>query len=146
MILGIGNETNGDDAAGSCAARALAERLAEIAHVRVIDAGIAPENQTGPVRRFAPDLVVMIDAAQMNETPGAIRWLDWAETDGLSASTHTLPPYVLAKYLVAETGCAVGVIGIQPAQTGFGIPLSDVMAAAVADVVEGVAGEVLALG
>lgn len=110
----------------------------------MIDAGIAPENQTGPIRRFAPDLVVMIDAAQMDEPPGTIRWLDWAETDGLSASTHTLPPYLLAKFLAAETGCAVGLIGIQPAQNGFGAPLSAVMAAAVEAVVNGVANVVLA--
>lgn len=146
MILGIGNETSGDDAAGVLAVRALAERLAGRAHVLVIDAGIAPENQTAPVRRFAPDVVVMIDAAQMNEPPGTIRWLDWAATDGLSASTHTLPPYILAKFLVAETGCAVGLIGIQPAQNGFDVPLSAVMAAAVEVVVEGVAEAVLAPG
>lgn len=139
MILGIGNEASGDDAAGALAARALAGRLAGRPDVLVIDAGLAPENQTGPVRRFAPDLVVMIDAAQMGEAPGAIRWLDWAETDGLSASTHTLPPYILAKFLVAEIGCAVGLIGIQPAQHGFGVPLSPVVSAAVETVVEGVA-------
>ncbi len=101
----------------------------------MIDGGAAPENFTGPVRRFRPDLVILVDAAQMDDLPGTIRWLDWTQTEGLSASTHTLPPHMLARYLVAETGCALGVIGIQPAQNAFGAPLSPAVEAAVAEIV-----------
>ncbi|MDX5297378.1 MAG: hydrogenase 3 maturation endopeptidase HyCI [Gammaproteobacteria bacterium] len=138
--MGIGNETNGDDAAGVIAARALLPRLAGRDDRLVLDAGAAPENFTGPVRRFQPDLVILIDAAQMDEAPGAVCWLDWTETDGMSASTHTLPPYVLAKFLVADTGCELALIGIQPAQNAFGAPLSPVVAGAVEDVVNTLAG------
>ncbi len=53
-----------------------------------------PENCTGAVLRFAPDLVVLVDAAEMGEAPATIRWLDWQETTGLSASPPTLPPPV----------------------------------------------------
>lgn len=134
--MGIGNETNGDDAAGVAAARALIPALAHQPNVLVLDTGAAPENFTGPARRFAPDVVLLIDAAQMDEASGTIRLLDWQDTDGMSASTHTLPPYVLGRFLVADTGCTLALIGIQPAQNAFGAPLSDVMEDAVADVVE----------
>lgn len=134
--MGIGNETNGDDAAGVVAARALIPALAGIPHVLVLDTGAAPENFTGPVRRFDPDIVLLIDAAQMDEPPGTVRWLDWQETDGMSASTHTLPPYVLGRFLVTDTGCTLALIGIQPAQNAFGAPLSEIVTAAVNDVVE----------
>ncbi|GAB4574934.1 MAG: hypothetical protein Kow0077_23940 [Anaerolineae bacterium] len=117
-------------------ARALADRLQGRDDLLVIDAGLAPENFTGPARRFRPDLVILIDAAQMDASPGAIRWLDWAETDGLSASTHTLPPYVLARFLVMDSGCAVGLVGIQPAGNAFGAPLSPPVQAAVREVVD----------
>lgn len=116
-ILGIGNELNGDDAAGVRVVRELAARLPATPGVLLIDGGIAPENFTGPLRRFRPDLVIEIDAALLDEPPGTTRAIDWREADGLSASTHTLPPSVLASYLVSETGCEVRLIGIQPARS-----------------------------
>jgi hydrogenase 3 maturation protease len=123
-IVGIGQELRGDDAAGIVVAQAL-RRLVQL-HDRllVIDAGPAPENYTGSLRRFAPDLVILIDAAQMDALPGAVRWLDWQSTAGLSASTHSLPCSVLASYLVADLGCEVALLGIQPADTTFGAPLA----------------------
>ena len=125
-IVGIGSELRGDDAAGVMVARAL--QLAVEADrdppLFIIDAGTAPENFTGPLRRFEPDLVLLIDAAQMNEAPGSIRWIDWQDTSGLSASTHTLPPYLLAQYLVSELNCDVALIGIQPQGNEFSASLS----------------------
>jgi hydrogenase 3 maturation protease len=114
----------GDDAAGVKIARALQSRLPKSDALAVIDAGCAPENQTGTLRRFTPDLVLLIDAAQMDEAPGAVRWLDWQTASGLGASTHTLPLAVFARYLVAELGCQVKLIGIQPGDTSIGSPLS----------------------
>ncbi len=105
----------------------------------VIDAGPAVENCTGLLRRFGPDLVLLIDAAQMDEAPGAVRWLSWEETDGLSASTHTLPPRVLAQYLTSELGCEVALLGIQPADTTIGAPLSPTAQAAVQSVTQALA-------
>jgi Ni,Fe-hydrogenase maturation factor len=57
-----------------------------------------------------------------------------ADTTGLSGSTHTLPPYVLARYLTLALGCEVALLGIQPAQTDLGVGLSDVVETAVTDV------------
>lgn len=135
-ILGIGNATGGDDAAGSVVARLLIPHLSGRENVLVIDGGAAPENCTGPLRRFRPDLVLLVDAAQMDAPPGAVRWLDWSAIDGLSASTHTLPPSLLARYLVAETGCTLAVIGIQPAGNAFGAPLTPPVQAAVTEIVD----------
>ncbi len=105
------------------------------APVLVIEGGPAPENHTGPIRRFAPDLVILVDAAHLEEAPGAIRWLDWQDLAGLSASTHTLPPSILARYLTLELGCRVALVGIQPQQTDLGAPLSTAVEAAVDEVV-----------
>jgi hydrogenase 3 maturation protease len=136
-VVGIGNETAGDDAAGVAVARRLSEQLGDQENMLVLDGGPAPENQTGPLRRFKPALVLLVDAAQMDEPPGSVRLLNWEETSGLSASTHTLPPYLLAQYLVAELECRVALLGIQPEQNDFGAPLSNT----VASVVEMVASE-----
>lgn len=102
----------------------------------LIDAGPAPENCTGPLRAFAPDLVLLIDAAQMGEEPGTARWLAWQDTTGISATTHTLPPYMLAKFLTADLGCDVALLGLQPFSNQPDTPLSPGMQALVETVVE----------
>jgi len=141
-VLGIGQELRGDDAAGLKVAQrlwAVREPAAE-ERVLIVQAGPAPENQTGTLRRFGPDLVIMVDAAEMGEAPGTVRWLDWKETTGITAVGHALPLHVLAGYLVAELGCQVCLLGIQPATASIfsdeiGAPLSQEVSDAVRQVV-----------
>ncbi len=129
-VVGVGNELHGDDAAGLAVARALEPLAGE--HLLVIDAGPAPENVTGALRRFAPDLIVLVDAADMGEAPGAVRWLDWESVAGVGGTTHSLPLTVLARYLIDELGCEVGLLGIQPLNVALlGSPLSAEVQAAV---------------
>lgn len=138
-VVGIGHELRGDDAAGVFVARGLHSLLAGRDGFLVIDAGPAPENFTGQLRRYKPDLVLLVDAAQMQEAPGTIRWLDWRETSGISASTHTLPPYVLSEYLTGELGCRVALLGIQALDTSLGAPLSAPVKQAVEKIVQSIA-------
>jgi hydrogenase 3 maturation protease len=116
-VLGIGHELCGDDAVGVRLAGMLRPLTAGNERLLVIEAGPAPENFTGPLRRFRPDLVLLVDAAQMDAGPGTIGWLDLQSVGGISASSHTLPLHILVSYLVAELGCQVALIGIQPEQT-----------------------------
>ena len=117
-IVGIGNEFNGDDAAGVLVARKLGTRecSGDADHVLIIEAGQAPENITADLRRFQPQVVILVDAAQLDNTPGTITWIPWETTSGMSASSHSLPLSMLARYLTLEFGCTVHLLGIQPAQ------------------------------
>ena len=72
-IVGVGQELNGDDVAGLLVARALATAAAAHAHVLVVEAGPAPENFTGALRRFAPQAILFVDAANLGAEPGAVR-------------------------------------------------------------------------
>ena len=101
----------------------------------VIEAGLAPENFTGVLRRFSPHLVILIDAAQMTDPPGTIRWMAWYAAGGLSASTHSQPPSTLAEFLIAELGCQVALLGIQPASLETGHPVSPQVSAAIRKIV-----------
>ena len=114
-IVGIGNAFRSDDAAGVLTARALKKSrlLPDLKTVLVMDAGHAPENTTGELRTFAPDIVLLIDAVEMGETPGTIRWIEMDEIEGMSASTHSLPLSMLASYLNWELKCEVTLLGIQ---------------------------------
>jgi hydrogenase 3 maturation protease len=137
-VVGIGHELRGDDAAGLAVARALQTALAGDERVLVIDAGPVPENHVGPLRRFKPDVVLLVDAAQMGEEAGMIRWLSWKETDGLGASTHTLSPRLLAQFLIDELGCEVALLGIQPRDNAIDDRLSPEVAGAVDAIVAAV--------
>lgn len=148
VLVGIGQQLRGDDGAGLEVARRLLRRQRRhqgsgpqpgAPALLVVEGGPAPENCTGHIRRFAPDLVLLVDAADMQEAPGTIRWLDWQDTTGWSASTHGLPPYMFARYLMTECRCAVALIGIQVLQNSIGAPLSPAVEQAVLDVVEGLA-------
>lgn len=133
-VLGIGQTLRGDDGVGVAVARALRPFAAK--DLLVIEAAHAPENCTGEVRRFAPDLVLLIDAAQMNEPPGTIRWLDWRACDGLSASTHTMPLTMLGRYLTAVLPCQIALIGIQPAALDLAETLAPEVAEAALEVAQ----------
>ena len=146
-IVGIGNEFNGDDAAGVLVARKLnsRERSTDADHVLVIEAGQAPENITADLRRFRPQVVLLIDAAQVEAAPGEIVWIPWETTSGMSASSHSLPLSMLARYLTLEFGCKVHLLGIQAENTereGF---LSSSVQAAVDDIFQTLSDALFAL-
>ena len=141
VVVGIGNEMHGDDAAGVIAARQLNLLLptAVSSQVLVLEGGNAPENHTGQIRRFGPDVVLLVDMALMGKNPGDICWVPWEETSGLSASSHTMPLYMLGRYLTTELGCEVALIGIEPQNTHLDEPLTAVAQQAVKEVVQGIA-------
>ena len=137
-IVGIGNEFNGDDAAGVLVARKLETRecARDALHVLVIEAGQAPENITHELRRFDPSIVILIDAAQVNAEPGDVVWIPWETTSGMSASSHSLPLSMMARYLTLEFDCTVHLLGIQPSQNQPDEGLSLVVREAVDDICE----------
>ncbi len=136
-IVGVGHELRGDDAAGTAVARLLQPLYRGTKPLLILDGGAALENVTGALRRFSPDLVLLIDAAQMDQQPGTVCWLDPEETTGFSASTHTLQPSVFAAYLKDELHCTLSLIGIQPASTDIiGAPLTEPVYESVAEVLQ----------
>lgn len=119
-FMGVGSELRNDDAAGMIFARAL-EELTESENVCVIGGGSAPENFTGVIKKFAPDILFIIDAAFMGLEPGEISLLGSENIAGMSFSTHMLPLPLMLDYLKAECGCVPVVIGIQPVNTEQGM-------------------------
>jgi hydrogenase 3 maturation protease len=124
-IVGVGHPLRGDDAAGLVMAEMLQRKLVSTASVLVVEGGSAPENCTGLLRRFDPELIILVDTAAMDLPPGAVRWLTWQdEATNKSLTSHALPLRVLVRYLAAELGCPITILGIQPAELSFDTPLS----------------------
>lgn len=136
VVLGIGNELRGDDAAGVLVARALLKKRRTLV---VIEGGSAPENFTGVIIKAKPSHVVLVDAAHMELEPGAIRIVAPQSIDGASFSTHTLPAGVIISYLKRSIECEVITIGIQPKQTEFGTTVAPEVTMAVARVAKALA-------
>ncbi len=121
-VLGVGSELRGDDAAGVLVARQLVKfcagrpRLRRGLRLAAFDGSAAPENLTGEITRFAPDLVVLVDAAFLGREPGTVEVIPPERITGTTFSTHMLPAPVLLGYLQARTGCRTTILGIQIAQ------------------------------
>lgn len=128
-VVGVGQELEGDDGAGMAVAR-LFRRLwrgkgAAPGRVRrpvatTILAGVAPENATLALRRFHPTHTLFIDAADLGLPPGQWRVIGLEEIGGVTFSTHMLPLPMLARFIGADLGCRVVVVGIQPQRLTYG--------------------------
>ncbi len=123
VVLGAGSVLCGDDGAGMLVVEHLQKALADRANgeekLLPLAGSTAPENFSGVIRAYCPDLILLVDAAFMEAGAGEIRFLDPAQIKGINFSTHMLPLSVLVDYLHQETAASVAVIGIQPQATEF---------------------------
>lgn len=111
VLLGLGNPLGRDDALGL--------RLAERFHAPgwLALPAQSVENALGLVEKIAPELLVIVDAAEMGLPPGSIRRLplQWGQT--MVGSTHGLP----LGLLLALSGLKnVVLIGVEPKDRGLG--------------------------
>jgi hydrogenase 3 maturation protease len=121
-IIGIGNLLKSDDGLGVVIVNELQEKTTD--NVLLIDCGTVPETYVGPIRKFSPSHVLMIDAAEIGSKPGKFRFVFPEEIQGLTISTHTLPLNVFADYLKRETNAEIALLAVQPKNLDFGESLS----------------------
>ena len=101
----------------------------------------APESLTGPIKRFAPTHLLVLDAADFGGAPGELAIISPEQIRGNpSMSTHNLPLNILCDYLVAHTKCDVLILGIQPASSRFGAPIGAAAAAGARELAKIIAG------
>lgn len=140
VVLGVGNLILGDDGLGVHVVRALKARGCP-ENVEILDGGTAPLDAlatVGPVQRL-----VVVDAADLGEEPGAIRTLspdDLVPAAGDSVSLHDLD-LIWALNVLRMTGQepkAVTIVGVQPASMDWSTELSPAVAARLEDVIEAV--------
>ncbi len=123
-VLGVGSAMNSDDAAGTYLIELLSSVIKQD-NVLLVAGSTAPENFTGVIKDFRPDVLFIADAAYMGLSPGETKIVPACDINGVSFSTHMLPLTVMLKYLEYETGCDVLFIGIQPRCTDYGFDMCD---------------------
>jgi hydrogenase maturation protease HycI len=123
VVVGVGSEMRGDDAAGVEVVRGLRGALRS-PNVLLIEGGVAPENFTLQMRRFRPSHIIFIDAADFGAGPGDVVLAEPDAITGHSISTHTIPLSILARYLQGEMKAKVALVGIQPARAHMSAGMS----------------------
>ena len=111
-VVGIGDELNAHDRLGMLAAKEI-EAL-HMENLRVFLAGTVPESVTGPVRKYRPDAILLLDAADMDARPGTVAIVAPTTIRASLQSTHALPLSVVMEFHAKDTGARVTLIGLQP--------------------------------
>jgi hydrogenase 3 maturation protease len=127
VVLGVGNTLRGDDAAGP----AVCERLSGRVWPRVIDAGATPENYIGSVLEAAPDILLIVDAADFGGCPGEIRLCTPDQIRTPAFCTHALSLNLAIDLIRHERTLEVYLIGIQADGMRLGDGLSPAASGAV---------------
>jgi hydrogenase 3 maturation protease len=121
VVAGVGNILKTDDGLGV----EIIRRLGPLSkNVLTVDCGTVPESYLGPIVKFGPSHVLIVDAADIASTPGETRLVQPEEISGLGLSTHALPLSVFAEYLKNRIGADVALLAIQPKTIDFGDALS----------------------
>ena len=118
ILMGIGNELKGDDGIGNLIAR-------QFSHPDWLSlpCETVPENFTAVVKRERPDVLVIVDAADMGIGPGELRIIPHDRLDSDVMGTHGIPLMHLFSYLDKHAGEII-FIGIQPGELRFGEEIS----------------------
>jgi hydrogenase 3 maturation protease len=127
VVVGVGNALKADDAVGPMLAETLRKRFPD----RVFDAGQAPENYVGPIRRARPDTIILVDAADFGGAPGDVRLASGGDVGGLPLGTHAAPLSMFMHLAAAETGAAVHLVAVQAKSTALGGTMCEEVRAAV---------------
>jgi hydrogenase 3 maturation protease len=121
-VLGVGSILNSDDGAGVRITEMLSGHFKNNHSdmFEIYSGCTAPENFTGEIKRFRPDRVLVLDAADFKEEPGSVRIIDLDQIGGITFSSHMLPVKITIDYLKKEIGCSAKLLGIQPASIVYG--------------------------
>ena len=111
LIMCIGNRDGGDDAVGPYISDKL--KSEQLDNIGIIDCGTNPENYTSVVKRKNPKNLLIIDAVEMELSPGEIRIVPKEKIGVMTITTHGIPISVLIGYLEQYVKNII-FIGIQP--------------------------------
>ena len=121
ILMGIGNELKGDDGIGNIIAREFAEVGCK--DWLSLACETVPENFAAVVKRERPELLVIVDAAEMGLPAGEFRLLPKGKLNSISFGTHAMPLHLLVSHLEKYAG-KILFIAVQPGKMQLGEKIS----------------------
>lgn len=116
LFVGIGNVLKKDDGAGVY----ISSRIKTRENISALTVEVSIENYIGKINSLNPDILILIDCADMGEKAGTVRLFTLQEMSDLTFNTHNISLKKLAGFFKAETF----LLGIQPMDLGFGENIS----------------------
>jgi hydrogenase maturation protease len=146
LILGVGNPLLGDDAVGVLAVQQLQKRADLPPHVTVVDGGTDGLGLVPLIESYRR--VILVDAAQMGLSPGAIHRFTWQEAHfvghepGLSLHQHDLTDTLVLAEALHCLPQEVVIYGVQPHTIDWDHPLSTAVERALPALIDALINEV----
>jgi len=120
VVVGMGNELNGDDGFGVHVARA----LGNYRNIISIQAHTVPENFISKIASEKPSHVIFIDTAVLDAPPGTLELLEAQDLARVKILTHRMPLPKLIERLKETHKANVLIVAMQPKGMEVGAPLS----------------------
>jgi len=108
ILMGVGNTLKGDDGIGCYIAKNFKKK-----NWFSLDCGTAPENFTSIIRKNKPEILIIVDAADMGINEGGFRVVSEEKIENIGISTHNMPLSFLINYL-KDSANRIIFIGVQP--------------------------------
>lgn len=120
-VLGVGSELMQDDKAGPDITVYLENKYGtDHPRVRIFTGYTTPENFTKDIAAFHPDHLIIVDAADLNLTPGELTDLPIDRITDFSLGTHKLSLVMMIKFLKETVNPGFSVLAIQYKSIRFG--------------------------
>ena len=121
LIITVGNSFRSDDGVGPY----LGAKLKRIKGLKVITAGINPENIIDEVIDLKPKRIFIFDAADFHAKAGQVRIIPKESIPESTLSTHAIPLNVITELIASSIDTSIYFIAIQAKSFDMGEGLSD---------------------
>jgi hydrogenase 3 maturation protease len=116
LFVGIGNLLKSDDGVGVY----ISTRINNSGLIQSLTVEASIENYIGKINTINPDILVLIDCAEIKSPPGSIRLLPIDRIKDLTFNTHSISLKRLSEFF----NMPVYILGIQPEKIEFGENIS----------------------
>jgi hydrogenase 3 maturation protease len=128
LFAGIGNVLKNDDGVGVY----ITERIRKSERILSLTVEVSLENYIGKINSQKPDILILVDCAEMKSPPGTCRLLKPGLIGDMTFNTHNISLKRIADFFKME----VFVLGIQPENIEFGENISYIVKAVADQIIQ----------
>jgi hydrogenase 3 maturation protease len=131
-LVACGNALRTDDGLGPF----VAERLEAGEQLAIFSCETAPENFISPIIKSEPQVVIVLDTADLDAAPGTVRLVEPADIKEADFSTHAMSPALFMSVIKERTHAKLFLLAVQPLSTHFGEELTPEIQKAAEEIID----------